>query len=114
MAPDLSSYGKKSMGLGMPFKGLLSHQLGRQTSGPASPKVQGRFQKKQGQTQQVLGPFQPNNKPILQPKKSWADVVDVKAHRSPMRLEFFLPLGTQSEIPLVKLPSDVIDECTEY
>ena len=77
------------------FKGLASPQGGRQKLGQAGPQSQGNLMGKN-------------------PNKSWADVADAGAHRTPTRLEFFPPSGTQFEIPLVKLPSDVVDECTEY
>ncbi|XP_052201561.1 uncharacterized protein LOC127807600 [Diospyros lotus] len=109
-----SSSRQPSMSNGLPFKGFLSQQVGQQNRGSAGPKSQGFFQRHRAQTQQGFDPVQPNNKPVLHPKKSWAEVADVRTHRSPTRLDFFPPSGTQSEIPLVKLPSDVIDECTEY
>jgi len=75
---------------------------------------QANFHNFQAQAQQGFGPFQSTSKPNVQQKKSWADIADVRGHRPPTRLEFFPPSGTQSEIPFIKLPSDVIDECTEY
>ena len=50
----------------------------------------------------------------MQPINSWADVIESHAQQVPTRLEYYPPLGMSSDIPLVKLPSDVVDEGSEY
>ena len=107
-------YGQQHRGSGLPPKRPDFQHMGRQSLGPVVPKSQSHFKNTQEQAQHGLGPSQSNSKPILQQNKSWANITDARAHRPPTRLEFFPPSGTQSEIPLIKLPSDVIDECTEY
>ena len=50
----------------------------------------------------------------MRPIKSWANVIEGRAQCVPTHLKYFSPSGMPSKIPLVKLYSDVIEECFEY